>query len=131
MGQKLSKFLSVRANKFVVLTLLFWVFIALFADILATDQPLYIKYKGNSWFPAFSALYDSDRIESFKIYPEDKSYSTLDFENTDWKQLDCEFVIWSLIPWHKDKPDVYNRDFVGPFDVQKTKSKDGNMEVSP
>lgn len=130
-GQKLSRFLSVKTNKFVIVLLLAWVIIALFADILATDQPLYIKYKGNSWFPAFSALYDSDRIESFKLAPEDKTYSTLDFANTDWKQLESEVVIWALIPWHKDKPDVYNRDFVGPFDTQKIKSIDGNMQVSP
>ena len=32
------------------------IFVALFAPIIANDQPLYCKYKGEKFFPAFSTL---------------------------------------------------------------------------
>ncbi|MEX1187920.1 MAG: ABC transporter permease [Bacteroidia bacterium] len=131
LNRRLQVFKASRINKLLLILLGLWIFIAVFADLIATDQPLVVSYKGETLFPAVSALYDSHRVEFYKENESDKNIQELDLEIIDWKQVDAEWVIGALIPWNNEKPDVYNRDFVGPFDEQKIKAANGNMQVSP
>ena len=43
------------------------VFIALFAPVIANDQPLYCKYKGETFYPAFSTLVNPSKLDSVVI----------------------------------------------------------------
>ncbi len=121
-----KRFKSDRIGKFLLFCLGLIVFTALFADILATNQPLYVRYKGNSWFPAFSALLNPERSE-IVTDPKTGAKETLQFDILDWKELNKESVVWALVPWSPGKPDALNRDYTGPFDEQKMKADDGNI----
>lgn len=129
MRSKLSDgFMKSRANRFLVYTLAFLCFISLFADLIATDQPWMIQYKGHTWFPALVSLFDEHRVETIK--ENNRAEELIQFNITDWKKLEADYVIWAPIPWTPSKPDVYNRDFVGPGEVQKIKSPEGEMQES-
>ncbi len=109
-------FTNLKKNKpayFSLYILLFLIIIAILSPILATDQPLYAKYKGNILFPAFS----------FQNKYEIKNPATSEIEYiqpdiADWKHMDLESVIWAPIPWSAGKSDWANQGFVGPFDAQ-------------
>jgi peptide/nickel transport system permease protein len=116
-------------NKFIVFGLLIILCLALFAQIIATDQPLYVQYKGKTWFPAFSSLIHPERTDSV-IDPQTDTKEILQFDITEWKELETESVIWAPIPWSPAKPDRLNRDYTGPYDEQLMKSYDGKITPS-
>ena len=108
----------------------FWIFVALLADIIATDKPLMIRVGDQTWFPAFSSLFDEHRTEILPSSEPGISPIEIDFEQTNWKQIPNQFVVWAPIPWSHEHPDKYNRDYVGPFDVQKYKNPQGELVSS-
>lgn len=129
-GRFYKAFMRSKSNRLLVAILGFLCIISLFADVIATDQPLMIQYKGKTWFPAIVALFDPHRIEVIPNNQDNAGDEKVQFDITDWKQLDADFVIWAPIPWSSGKPDVYNRDFVGPGELQKIKSPKGQMTDS-
>jgi peptide/nickel transport system permease protein len=120
---------SARNNKIQFIGLSLLLVIALFAQIIATDQPLYVQYKGKTWFPAFSSLIYPDRTDSV-FDPKTGAKEILQFDITEWKELETESVVWAPIPWSPAKPDRFNRDYTGPFDEQMMKSDDGKIAPS-
>jgi peptide/nickel transport system permease protein len=121
-----QRFRSDRRGRFAFRLLGFIVLVALLADVLATSQPLFVTYKGNSWFPAFSSIVNPNRTE-IVTDPVTGAKETLQFDILDWKELPTETVIWALVPWSPGKPDPLNRDYTGPFDAQMMKSTDGKI----
>lgn len=94
--------------------------IALLAPFIATDQPLYCKYKGVSMFPAFS----------FNTKCEIKDEATgmieiLQYDITEWKQLDAETIIFAPIPYSPNKTDYDNAGYVSPGGKQVFVTKTG------
>ena len=116
-------------NKFIVFGLLIMLCFAFFAQLIATDQPLYIQYKGKTWFPAFSSLIHPERTDSV-FDTKTGAKGVLQFDITEWKELETEAVIWAPIPWSPAKTDRLNRDYTGPFDEQMMKSDDGKISPS-
>jgi len=122
--------LQFKKNKialFCLYLLVVLVFIARFAPLIANNQPLYAVYKGEVMFPAFS-----DEKTTLEITdPETgKVVETLQFDVTDWRQLDLESVIYAPIPYYPGKPDKYNRT-KSPSSKQFYKDKNGELlEVS-
>ena len=116
-------------NKFIVFGLLIMLCFALLAQLIATDQPLYVQYKGKTWFPAFSSLVHPEKTDSV-IDLKTGAKEVLQFDITEWKELETEAVVWAPIPWSPSKPDRLNRDFTGPFDEQMMKSDDGKIVSS-
>jgi len=106
------------------------VFIALFAPIIANDQPLYCKYKGETFYPAFSTLVNPSKLDSV-VNPETGLAEVLQFDITDWRKLDLESVVWAPIPYSPDKGDRYNREYVSPFDEQRYKNSDNEIVAIP
>ncbi|MGL4595875.1 MAG: hypothetical protein ACRCYO_00005, partial [Bacteroidia bacterium] len=87
--------------------------IAIFAPILANEKPLYMKYKGESYYPAFS----------FKTNYEIRDQQTgktesLELELADWKRMELESVVWAPVPWSPGKSDVPNGRYKAPSDDQ-------------
>jgi peptide/nickel transport system permease protein len=105
-------------------------FLAFFADILATDLPLFVNYKGNYWFPAFTAVWNPERTEVITD-PLTESKESIQFDIANWKEMSFESVIWAPIPWSENNPDLLNRDYCNPFDEQKLKKNDGTIVSSP
>lgn len=110
--------------------LLFLIFTAISAHFVANDQPLYAKYRGNSYYPAFQTYFNATLTDS-TINPLTGNWEQLQFDITDWKQLELESVIWAPIPYSPEKPDRYNREYVAPTDVQYYKNVKGEIVQSP
>ena len=110
--------------------LLFLIFTAISAHFVANDQPLYAKYRGNAHYPAFQTYFNATITDS-TINPLTGNWEKLQFDITDWKQLELGSVIWAPIPYSPEKPDRYNREYVAPTDVQYYKNPAGQLVQSP
>lgn len=91
---------------------LFWLLMAVFSPIIATDQPLYAKWNDENHFPAFK-LWVND--QAFFKNPKG---DTIKYSNVDWKFEKPEKVIWAIIPYSTQSQDKLNNDYTGPFDNQ-------------
>ncbi len=110
--------------------LLFLILIAFTAHFIANDQPLYAKYRGKTFYPAFQT-YFNPAITDSTINPSTGNWEKLQFDITDWKQMELESVVWTLIPYSPTKPDRYNREYVSPTDEQFYKNPTGKIVASP
>lgn len=106
--------------------LIFLIVIAILAPILANDQPLYIKYKGQSFFPAFSFASNIELED-----PETGEVENLQLDITDWRQMDLESVVWAPVVYSPNKSDLVNADYVGPNDDQYMIDKNGQTTDMP
>ncbi len=92
----------------------FLVVLALLAPVLANERPLYMKYKGETFFPALS--FKSNYLITDSQTGKDEN---IQLDIADWKHMNYESVIWAPIVWSPGKADENNRDYVGPGDPQK------------
>lgn len=76
----------------------FLVFLAIFADFLANNKPIYCKIEGTTYFPIL------------KEYMVDLGLSQWDkqFLNVDWKTLNYETAIWPPIKYSSTEVDLFN-----------------------
>ena len=105
--------------------LVFLIVIALLSPIIATDQPLYCKYKGVSMFPAFSFS------NSCEIKNEDGTIEKIQYDIAEWKQLDATTIIFAPVPYAPNKTDYNNADYVSPNGKQIFIDKEGNEKPMP
>lgn len=94
-------------------TLIILAILAVLAPVLATDQPLYCKYKGTSMFPAFSFSNTSELTD-----PQTGQKEIIQYDVTDWKLLDAEHIIFAPVPYAPSKSDYDNINYSGPGDQQ-------------
>jgi peptide/nickel transport system permease protein len=90
-----------RKNKLAVAALyvvIFLVAMALTADFVANDKPLYCSYKGNSYFPVFKEYAVMMGISKWEG----------EFLNIDWKSLQYETAIWPPIKFAPSNVDLFN-----------------------
>ena len=92
--------------------LYFLVFIALFANILANDKPLYCKTAEGTQFPVFREI-----GINFGVLKSDGKFLL-----TKWKNQTFESSIWPLIPYSSTATDFKNGKYKSPFDVQDVSS---------
>ena len=81
------------------------VFIALFAPIIANDQPLYCKYEGETFYPAFETMINPSKLVEV-TNKETNKVEELQFDITDWRRLNLESVVWAPIPYSPSKGEV-------------------------
>jgi peptide/nickel transport system permease protein len=99
--------------------------IALFASVIANDQPLYAKYKGETLFPAFSFE------NKYEITDQNGKTELVQLDIAKWKQMDLESVIWAPIVYMPNRSDFLNSDFTGPNDEQFFKDSNGKIIPMP
>ena len=97
--------------------------IALFAPILANDQPLFAKYKGQTVFPVFSF----EKVYEFKN--ADGSIERVQLDIAKWKQMDLDAVVWAPVVYASNKSDFLNSDYKSPGSKQFFKNKEGQSVV--
>ena len=85
--------------------LLVLVVIAIFAPVIANDQPLYCKYKGETYFPAFVSLVNSS-VKVDILDQETGKVEELQFDITDWRRLNLEKVVNTLKAMKEYRPSV-------------------------
>jgi len=110
------------ASFFIIITLFV---VALFSPFLANHQPLYVNYQGVSYFPAFSTLTNSSKIDT--IHLDNGNFEVINFNDIDWRTKDKETVFWALVPYSPNFTDKYNRDYTSPFDDQRYKNSAGKI----
>ncbi len=103
------------------------IFIAILAPYIANDRPLYAEYKGQTLYPAFAEATRTDSITD----PKTKKLEVLQYDITDWRQLELDKVIWALIPYSPTSMDRYNRDYVSPGGKQRFKNPKGDITEMP
>ncbi len=87
--------------------LLAWILIALLAPVIANEKPLFVKYNGQFFFPAFSF---SNTIEMNK----EGQKEILQANQVDWNQLKPEKIIWAPIPFSPGKSNPEQADYFVP-----------------
>lgn len=95
-----------KKNKIAVIALyvvVFLILIAIFADFLANNKPIYCSFKGTTYFPII------------KEYLVDLGISKWDTEllNVDWKGLELESAVWPPVKFYFSDVDLYN-SMTGP-----------------
>ncbi|MDF2436675.1 MAG: binding-protein-dependent transport system inner rane component [Bacteroidota bacterium] len=106
--------------------LIFLVILAVIAPFIATDLPLYCKYKGVSMFPAFSF---SNNCEVTN--PESGEKENIQYDIAEWKKMDVENIIFAPVPYTPNKTDYDNANYVSPGGKQIFTDKDGNQVDMP
>jgi peptide/nickel transport system permease protein len=104
----------------------FLTFISIFAPVIANEKPLYMKYKGQAFFPALS--FKNNYIITD---PATGNTENIQLDIADWKRMDFESVVWAPIAWSPGKEDKNNRDYISPGGVQKFKDKNGTVIYIP
>lgn len=106
--------------------MVFLVIIALLAPLIANERPLWLRYKGETFWPAFSTA------NTYTITNTSTGKSeTRQLDLTNWKQLDYESVVWAPIPWSPGKTDDANTQYIGPGDDQRFIDKNGDTLYIP
>ena len=81
------------------------VFVALAADFIANEKPIYCKIEGHSYFPIL------------KSYAVDLGIAKWDtkFLNAEWKDFEYESLWMPLIPYSSTTLDFKNTGYKSPF----------------
>jgi len=100
-----------KKNKLAVFSLylvLFFVFMAVFADFLAYHKPIYAVYKGNTYLPIF---------KDYGVSMGLTKWEPAEMVNINWKTLEdqgqLESVVWTPIPYGPNEIDL-NSSLKGP-----------------
>jgi len=122
-----------RKNKpglFSFYLLLFFVLLSLSSDFIANKQPYYAKYRGKIFYPVFQTLFNKNITDS-TINPATKKYERLQFDITDWRELQLDKVIWAPIPYSASQKDKYNMQYASPASTQYYKNAEGKIVNLP
>ena len=111
---------------FYILILL--VLLAVLSPIIANDQPLYMKYKDTSFYPAFETMFNE--TASGEVI-ENEDTINFQFQNIDWRTVQLESVYWPLIAYSPNTIDKYNRDYAHPNFPQRLKNYKGVIVELP
>lgn len=107
------------------------VIIALLAPVIANEKPLYMKYKGEVFFPALIDMNPFYTKNNYEL--TDKASGTVEkiqLDIADWKRLKLDGVIWTPITYSPGKSDLFNLK-VSPLGKQEYKDNTGNVIKMP
>lgn len=106
--------------------LIFLAVIALLGPFIATDQPLYCKYKGTHMFPAFSFSNNCEIKD-----PQTGTIEKIQYDIEDWKRLDAESIVFAPVPYAPERTDIDNSNYIAPGDPQLFTNKAGEQVEMP
>ncbi len=109
----IKKLTFFKSLSFSFLWLCFLILLTFFANFIANDKPLYAQYNKKSYFPV---VYDI--LYHLELYQWDS-----ELMNKDWKKLNLENAIWTLIPFSAEQLDMENSPASPPLSVLKVKEK--------
>ncbi len=105
------QFYKYRTGVWSLRILIVLIFVAVFADFLANDMPVFCIYRGTPHFPIIQNYLA--KLGVYKLPPE--------FVGVSFKDLEYDFVIFPPVPYSPTNVDYSNR-YVGPFDEQDVPS---------
>ncbi|MEZ4986796.1 MAG: ABC transporter permease [Saprospiraceae bacterium] len=101
-----------RTHRWALRVLYALVMIALLAPFIANDKPLWCRYEGQWYAPAFREVAVQLKLTQ---WPTDQL-------NRRWYTLALEQELWPLIPFGPDQKDLYSGGFRAPLSRTKGKS---------
>lgn len=113
----------------------FWILMSLFllaflSPFIANQQPLFVKYEGQKFYPAFTTLWDETAVDS--VVSQSTGFTEVfQYSMMDWRRIKCETIIWAPIAYSPNTIDPYNRDYVSPLAFQRYKNPDGKLVELP
>lgn len=90
---------------------LLMIFIAISADFLANEKPIYCQYEGHGYWPVLENYFPTKK----QAWPEV-------FHRGDWTGLKYSRVIFPLIPYGPRYLDLRNTRYTGPWDPHQSGS---------
>jgi len=84
-------------------------FIAIIADFIANEKPLYAKIEGQTYFPVLKSYAVGLGLSKWPA----------DLAQAEWKDLKYDKVMWPLIPYSSGTLDLFNAQFKSPTDEQE------------
>ena len=111
----------IRKNKLALTAFYIFSFLittAIFAPIIANEKPLYMRYAGENYFPAFWDLNPFTDNNFYEIKNKNGASEKLQLDITDWKHFSSEKTVWCLVAYSPGKSDYANANFVSPFGKQ-------------
>lgn len=87
-------------------------FIALTADFLANEKPLYCQLDGETHFPVFRSYLVNIGLDQWEAK----------FFRTPWHEHEYERVVWAPIPYSASTLDRQNSNYVSPGEEQEVRS---------
>jgi peptide/nickel transport system permease protein len=113
---------KIDINKFFNGVIFVYIFIALFAPILANEKPLFLSMNENYFFPAFSYT------PYLEIYDENGNVKMIRSNQIDWKNLQADIIIFPLVCWSPSGSDLLNT-YSSPFSKQFYLSNNETSEL--
>ncbi len=98
-----------RRGKAALTLLGLWLLVALSADFLANDKPLWCRIDGFTYWPVWESLTGTERWPA-------------DFHTRPWYEQTYEAVVWPPVPYAAHTLDSRNRNYRSPFDRQDVPS---------
>ncbi len=123
-----KRFMRNKISRVAFYILLFIAFIGLFAPYIANDQPLCVTYKNKTYYPAFQSSWTGQNLMDYAntdTIKEGRKKEIIQFDITDWRKMETDYILWPLVPFSPVKPDYYNRDYVSPGDKQLVPTPNG------
>jgi peptide/nickel transport system permease protein len=105
------------------------ILVAVYAPYIANDQPLYAQYRGETYYPAWTSVFEPTRVDT--VLNEKGNPERLQFDIANWKQMKLDRVVWAPVPYSPGKSDRYNRDYAAPGGEQRYKTPDGEIVDAP
>lgn len=127
--QHITLWRRLKRTRFAMASMVFLgvlVVVALLAPFIANHKPLYVVYKGETFYPAFTS-----KVKYTVVDPVTKQTEDIDIEEADWKQMKLESAVWPLIPYSPGRSDLMNADYVGPGKDQLFRTGDGKTMPMP
>lgn len=106
------------------------ILVAILSPFIANEQPLYVSWEGNTLFPAFSTLNDKSKADSIWLNNSQK-WEVIYYDRVDWRTIRADFKLFAPIAYSAEFNDTYNRDFIAPWDNQRYKNENGEIDTLP
>ena len=111
-SQVWRRFKKHRSGMGGLVMVVFLMFVALLAPLIANDRPIAAKYKDNWHFPAFTTYVDvwvpwqglRFSMKSFEVagtFPMSDYYAVL--EGQTWKEVELDAAIWPIVKYHPNQ----------------------------
>jgi peptide/nickel transport system permease protein len=97
--------------------LVFYLFVAIFAPLLANEEPLLLIRNGKWSMPAFQS-------DAYIILNRDGKDVKLRRAEVNWRDIDADFKLFAPVPYDPASSDMFNADYVSPFSGQWKESED-------
>ena len=102
------------------------VLVAVLSPFLANNQPLYMKYEGESFYPVFATILNESATETV-VNKETGDTIHFRYKDIDWRREDLEKVVWPIIAYSPGFQDKFNRDYAHPNLKQRFLNQKGEI----